>query len=357
MISHRTVAFSAALSAAFSCAILLTACDGEAVPVGGGPDSGADVSSDASHVDDAPADTPPYDAPDTEGRIGVDITDAVFSNMSPDCADHVGTYTSFVTDVNRGISFTGSSTITDGGTDCLLTANSIPNHSFNDGRSFASDVAEVTEMFTIPGNPSANPTATELSLAYDNGVFLNGVKLDALAAACYGVGNEPLGEERIGCFQAGTPWRYDPMYSGNGFGTDSHNAHTQPGGAYHYHGSPEAMFDLSGTVASPVIGFAADGFPIYGPFFDDNGTVRRAVSGWTLITGERRSQSGEGAFPGGTPDGTYRDDYEFTDAGDLDECNGMIIGGSYGYFVTDTYPWVIGCFRGTPDESFRKAGP
>lgn len=105
-----------------------------------------------------------------------------------------------------------------------------------------------------------------------------------------------------------------------------------------------------------MIGFAADGFPIFGPFIDDGGTVRRVVSGWTLRTGERQSQDGEGAFPGGTYDGTYVDDYEFTGAGDLDACNGMTRDGVYGYYVTDTYPWVLGCFAGTPDDSFRK-GP
>ena len=31
------------------------------------------------------------------------------------------------------------------------------------------------------------------------------------------------------------------MFIGNDFGTDSHNAHTQPDGAYHYHGDPVAM--------------------------------------------------------------------------------------------------------------------
>ena len=44
----------------------------------------------------------------------------------------------------------------------------------------------------------------------------------------------------------------------------------------------------------------------------------------------------------------------WTDAGDLDECNGMTVDGAYGYYVTDQYPWVMACFQGTPDPSFRK---
>ena len=54
-------------------------------------------------------------------------------------------------------------------------------------------------------------------------------------------------------------------------------------------------------------------------------------------------------------DGTYVDDYQYAaGSGDLDECNGMSVGGSYGYYVTDTYPWGLGCFKGTPDTSFDK---
>ena len=28
--------------------------------------------------------------------------------------------------------------------------------------------------------------------------------------------------------------------------------------------------------------------------------------------------------------------------------------GFYGYYLSDGYPWVLACFTGTPDESFRK---
>jgi len=294
------------------------------------------------------------DAADTGGMGPTDITDAVFDDRDPSCAAYVGEYTASVSDLDRSQDFVATVQITTDGTDCTIASNGIPNHDFNDRGAFASPVAEVNESFTILGAPAAAGSTTPLSLMYDNGVFRNGTKLDAIAAACYGVGPDPLGEEKIGCMTEGTPWRYDPMFAGNDFGTDGHNAHTQPDGAYHYHGDPLAMYDASGASESGLIGFAADGFPIYGPYIDDGGTVRRAVSGWTLKVGARESQSGEGAFPSGDHDGTFVDDYEFTGVGDLDECNGMMRDGSYGYYVTDGYPWVIGCFRGTPDASFRK---
>ena len=283
-----------------------------------------------------------------------DITDAAFTDRSGSCSEYVGLYTAEVSDLMRDMGFTASVEIEASGDRCVITSNGIPNHDFNDTGAFATPVAEVTESFTVAASPTAATRPTDLSLQYDNAVFLDGVKLDLLAAACYGVGNEPLGEEKIGCMAEGTPWRYDPMFPGNAFGTDGHNAHTQPDGAYHYHGDPGAMYDDSGTTASGVIGFAADGFPIYGPWIDDGGTIRRVTSGYTLRSGDRQPQDGEGAFPGGQYDGTFVDDYTFTDAGDLDACNGMTRDGQYGYYVTETYPWVMKCFTGTPDDSFRK---
>lgn len=63
----------------------------------------------------------------------------------------------------------------------------------------------------------------------------------------------------------------------------------------------------------------------------------------------------EGNVPvGGSYDSRYVADYEFAGTGDLDECNGMSLNGQYGYYVTDSYPWVLACFSGTPDASFSK---
>lgn len=332
----------------------------QTIVVGGGgtvdpPDDGPTDPPDDGKTE--PPDDGMTDPPDDPSDGGpTDITDATFTNRDADCASYAGAYEANVTDVGRGVDFTASVEIRLDGGDCVLSSNGIPNHDFNDGGSFANPVAEVNESYTIPGSPTVAASSTALSLAFDNAIFLNGAKLDVLAAACYGVGPQPLGQEMIGCMD-GPPWRYDPSFAGNDFGTDSNNAHTQPDGGYHYHGDPMAMYDMSGTVESGVIGFAADGFPIFGPYIDDGGTVRKVESGYELRGGDRVSQAGEGAFPGGSYDGTYVDDYEFTGNGDLDACNGTTRDGVYGYYVTDAYPYVIGCFTGTPDESFRKEMP
>ncbi|MDA7687112.1 YHYH protein, partial [Pseudomonadales bacterium] len=225
--------------------------------------------------------------------------------------------------------------------------NAIPNHDFNDSDRFPNPVSEQTDVYEVPTTPEIAPTTTDLSLTYDNAILLNGVKTDVLAAACFGVG-----DGRVGCNNINQPWRYDPMYAANGFRVDSHNAHTQPDGTYHYHGSPNALFYADTNIVSPLVGFAADGFPIYGSWFDDNGLNRKATSSYQLKAGARPSGAGE---PGGNYDGTYRDDYEYVQgSGDLDECNGMTVDGVYGYYIIDAFPYVLGCFKGVPDLSFRK---
>lgn len=158
--------------------------------------------------------------------------------------------------------------------------------------------------------------------------------------------NSIFTERSADCFNYINTYEADVM--------DIHNAHIQPGGLYHYHGNPNAMFDDNpGPNGSPVIGFSADGFPIFGNYFLDSNTcsVRKALSGYSLKSGTRPSSEVD---PGGTYDGLYIDDYEYTNTGDLDACNGMSINGQYGYYVTETYPWVMSCFSGTPDTPFSK---
>ncbi len=285
--------------------------------------------------------------PDT-GSGPVDITNAFFQSRAGDCAMYANSYFSSVTNVKGNSMLRGMVTITAGQTHCELSSNAIPNHDFNDGSArFATPVSEIQKNFTIPRNPSLSQgNSTALTLMTYDAVMLNGVLVDLLAAGCFGVG-----DGRIGCFDINAPWRYDPMSPTAGFGTDGHNAHTQPDGLYHYHGDPLAMYADLSLGASPVIGFAADGFPIYGPYFDDGTEIRAAVSGYTLRSGARPSGTGE---PGGNYDGTFVDDYEYTGQGDLDECNGMTVDGQYGYYVTATYPWILGCLRASVDSSFNK---
>lgn len=277
----------------------------------------------------------------------IDITDAIFSNLSANCADYAESYTSSATDVGRSLTFNGDLVIEVSGDSCGFSTNAIPNHDFNDGLGFPNDVAAQNDYYEITSTPTIAAMPTQLALNYDDALMLNGVKVDLLAAACFGVG-----DERTGCNNINQPWRFDPMFSANGFRVDSHNAHTQPNGAYHYHGTPNALFFSTTNIESPVVGFAADGFPIFGSYFDDGTAVRKAASSYQLRPGLRPSAAGE---PGGTYDGTFRDDYIYVpNSGDLDECNGMTVDGVYGYYITDEFPYIVACFSGTPDPSFQK---
>lgn len=278
----------------------------------------------------------------------LDIADALLTSRSGNCQDYVSGYRSDALDVNASMLFEGDLVISVVANKCVFTTNLIPNHSFNDGaQSFTNPVSAQDDVYSVTTTPTPAANPTGLTLTMDNAVLLNGAKVDLLAAACFGVG-----DGRVGCNDINQPWRFDPMFAANNFRVDSHNAHSQPDGSYHYHGTPNALFSNTPEAESPVIGFAADGYPIFGSFFDDGAGIREAQSSYQLRSGARPSGPGD---PGGMYDGTYRDDYEFVSgSGDLDACNGMVRNGVYGYYVTQRFPYVLGCFTGTPDSSFNK---
>jgi len=288
-----------------------------------------------------------------QSNAPIDLTNVLLSKRSANCADYIAksseSYQSTVMDVNNSSTFNGALTISVTNNKCVFTTNNIPNHDFNDGsQGFPNNVSAQNNSFEITSIPTFATNTTAITLATDNAILLNGVKVDLLAAACFGVG-----DGKVGCNDINQAWRYDPMFSANGFKVDTHNAHSQPDGSYHYHGKPNALYiDDNPTAISPVVGFAADGYPIFGPYIDDGGTIRKAFSSYRLKTGARPTGSGN---PGGSYDGTYRDDYQYVaDDGDLDECNGMTVDGVYGYYITDGFPYVLSCFKGTPDSSFDK---
>ena len=315
------------------------------------PDAGGTGEANTALASDIPA------AALEAAAEGTDITNVILTSQSIDCTDYVDLYSSNVTDLSQGTEHQGgtSVSVTNGG--CLVESNNIPNHDFADASSaFATLTSANGLKVTIPSDPVAAAEPVALSQRSYNAVMLNGVVLDILSAGCYdpgAPGADADGNTAIGC-SSDDPWLIDPMGAEHKFGTDEHNAHTQPDGRYHYHASPNALYeDAPSEGGSPVIGFAADGFPVFGPYFvdPDTGEVREAISGYTLKQGERPSGEGD---PGGTYNGIYNNDYEYSGTGDLDECNGMTVDGSYGYYVTNGYPWVINCFTGTPDQSFSK---
>lgn len=192
---------------------------------------------------------------------------------------------------------------------------------------------------------------------YSFGIMLNGVEMDPEAA-------EPWPHTRpINFNTVNWAWNLDAM-SVN-LGLDCNNAHVQPTGKYHYHGSPMlylVQLNASSNKMS-LVGYAADGFPVYykyGYADADNpqsGLIQLASS-YRLKSGER---PGDGvSAPCGKYTGIYTADYEYVrDLGDLDECNGRTgvtpeyPEGTYYYVITDIYPFISRCLTGTPSNDFK----
>ena len=232
-----------------------------------------------------------------------------------------------------------------------IRSNGIPDHVTgpfpNRGNPHA--IAEQNHVYRVPLNPQVAAQPTPLGLS-PFGVALNGIPFDPGAAEYWG-NNRNSG------------WQYEALSGAVSLGLDTANAHVQPGGAYHYHGLPAPLIaGQSQQAHSALIGYAADGFPIYALF----GYVdpRSAGSGVARLRSSYRLKSGtRPGGPGGVYDGSFVQDYEYVAGlGDLDDCNGRRTvtpdypGGTYAYFLTDDFPVIPRCHRGTPDPSFLRGG-
>lgn len=238
-----------------------------------------------------------------------------------------------------------------------IRSNGIPDHEPGvfPRRGNPNTIREQRYEFRMPAEPKPADEVTHLELG-PFGVAVNGVLFDPGAAEWWR--RNP---------QSG--WRYEPQSGAIDLGLDENNAHVQPNGAYHYHGLPAGLIDRlkkeKGADAMLLIGYAADGFPIYARSGhadpdDPNSELKPMRPSYQLKQGER---AGGARGPGGPYDGSFVQDYEYVaGSGDLDECNGRVgvtpeyPDGTYHYYVTDEYPFIPRAFRGTSDESFRR-GP
>ena len=103
------------------------------------------------------------------------------------------------------------------------------------------------------------------------------------------------------------------------------------------------------TVHSPIVGWAFDGLPIYGPYgytdrLDSTSAIKRIESGYSLKTALRTTV-------GGTPNGEFVEDYEYgASTGDLDEFNSR-------YGVTPEFPSGTRYYVATVDSDLNPAYP
>ncbi|MFM2048702.1 MAG: hypothetical protein RI955_1250, partial [Bacteroidota bacterium] len=133
--------------------------------------------------------------------------------------------------------------------------------------------------------------------------------------------------------------------------------HPQQQGEYHHHVSPNCLYNQAdSTHHSPIIGYAFDGFPVYGAYAYTNtngtGAIKRMKSSYVLTTATTRTNGP--AISTANPLGAACEDYIYTQgAGDLDAHNGRFCvtpdypNGIYAYFVTidatlkPTFPYTF----------------
>lgn len=238
-----------------------------------------------------------------------------------------------------------------------IVSNGLPDHETGrfPNRGNPNRITAQDHRFRVPVKPvkAARPVPVGMSCF---GVAVNGVFFEAGTA-------EWWNNDR------NSGWHIEAIGGTRNLGLDSNKAHVQPNGAYHYHAVPDGLVKkLAGDQlgkAPLLIGWAADGHPIYGPWGyedpdDPQSEVRLLQSSWKLRKGQRPAAP-EG--PGGMFDGTYEEDHHFVaGSGDLDQFNGRtgvtpeFPDGTYYYVVTDQFPFVSRSWRGMPDDSFTRKG-
>lgn len=213
-------------------------------------------------------------------------------------------------------------------------------------------ISEQKHEYRVPLNPQLADKVTHSRMG-GFGIAVNGVMFDPGAAET---------------FETAQDWHYEALSGAVPLGIDANHAHVQPTGKYHYHGKPTGLMQKLGvnpSQHSPLIGWAADGFPIYALYGYKNG--KNAQGGIQKMTSSSRVKSGQrpgGSLPSGNYDGTFVKDYEYiAGSGTLDECNGRMTvtpefpQGTYAYFLTDKFPVVPRCFKGTPSQDFARHIP
>jgi len=268
------------------------------------------------------------------------------------------------------------------------------------------------------------PTTKTLNGGGTIGLMVDGVSMFNSWDAYYWDGTADVSNGSSGS------WNRD-AYVNEGPTFDPAYAHQQNTGTYHYHADPIALRYLLGdhvtynsstktysestaavTEHSPILGWVADGYPVYGPYgysspLDATSGVRRMVSGYQLRNGQNGADNltttgrttipawaqrlynesaaqGGPAVSGSYPLGRYMEDNAFlgdltnpatgqtwvqgVGGYDLDEFNGRYCvtpeypNGTYAYFVaisssgTPVFPYNIGrAYYGNPIGSSTNA--
>lgn len=212
----------------------------------------------------------------------------------------------------------------------VVESNSIPHYTFV--ATTPNALVEADQHWEIPRNPVVAANPTEIPLLGQVGFAVNGL---------------PFFGPNEAAQPASSAWG-DPIYNGITDGCLGHTAFE-----YHYHAlvqkclvasglteTPWTNADPAADEVSPVIGWALDGFPIYGPQGCADAactSVVEYVSGYDQIADP--TQDAWDAYAWSASVDTTR----------LDECNGHTgPEGDYHYHATEGFPYILGCYTGTP---------
>ena len=241
-----------------------------------------------------------------------------------------------------------------------VDANGLPNHDFHSGPGCCASQQDTT--WVIPLEP-ANQTGCDPDESSEGCIMAperGAIAFAVNGVAIYGPEDGPGGDA-----VAGNEGAYEEDRQHVWLGLC--HGHSGPGGEYHYHADGNCIhwhpedeqtwlnysMESSRTVTehSPIVGFALDGYPIYGFVgWDEDGETSEMTSSYRL-------KDGETGYNG-------IDDYEYVaELGDLDACNGQwgatpdYPEGTYHYHTTWVngeggigFPYFILCYQGEIDE-------
>jgi hypothetical protein len=265
-----------------------------------------------------------------------------------------------------------------------ITTNGIPAYitgPFLDGNPSLA-TSQAGAIFKFPLNPTQNtgtPTATN---GGNIGIFKNGVALfDYRDGASWRNASSQMCGGPTGMCTGDAVWNRDAIPAEKA-GFDCAKAHPAMGN-YHHHQNPSAfnldltvisnvcstypsdgLYVINATEHSPLLGFAYDGFPIYGAYgyanVNGTGGIVRMKSSYQLRTITTRLVYADGtnvtdgpAVSVTYPLGYFREDYEYIAHGGadyLDVHNGR-------FCVTPEYPSGIYCYFATVDANHNSAYP
>lgn len=265
-----------------------------------------------------------------------------------------------------------------------VTTNGIPAYitgPFLDGNPSLA-TSQNGAIFKMSLNPVQNTGTATATTGGNIGLFINGVALfDYRDGVSWKNSTSSLAGGPTGGMGDGK-WNRDAVV-GERLGFDCAKAHPAMGN-YHHHQNPSAfnldlvvistvcstypsdgLYVINTSAHAPLLGFAYDGFPIYGAYgfanADGTGGIVRMKSGYQYRNITTRTVWADGtdvldgpAVSATYPLGYFREDYEYlahpSDASYLDAHNGR-------FCVTPDYPTGIYCYFTTVDANHNSAYP